>query len=240
MTFFESGSKWQIENNSTFHVADRIVSAQEVVETLAPHLTDERKSRINSVIEQRTYNVATVVEHLYDIGNISAVMRSAESFGFLPFHIIERPDAKYKMSDRISRGSEKWLDIYRHTSTETAFSKLRERGYKIYATDLQETQPIDEIDFSTGRSAVVFGNERDGISDKARRLVDASFKLPMRGFAQSFNISVAAALTFQTIHRQRKAHGIQNGDLSADEKLIVRAHYYLRTLDGAEKYFAQR
>ncbi len=228
-------AKWRIARDSHINVAGRIVSADEIVAKLAPHMTDERKLRIDKVIEQRTFHVATVVEHLYDIGNISAVMRSAESFGFLPFHIIERPGARYKMSDRISRGSEKWLDIYRHISTEECLRELRGAGYKIYATDLSASATIDDIDFCE-KSAVIFGNEHDGITEVARAHVDKCFILPMRGFAQSFNISMAAALTFQTIHRQRLARG-SSGDLSADEKVSLRAQYYLRTLTAAEKYF---
>ena len=228
-------AKWRLARSPQINVAGRIISAEEIIAKLGAHMTDERKIRIDKVIEQRTFHVATVAEHLYDIGNISAVMRSAESFGFLPFHIIERPGAKYKMSDRISRGSEKWLDIHRHTSTEECLSELRGSGYKIYATDLTADATIDEIDFSE-KSAVVFGNEHDGITEAARAHVDKCFILPMRGFAQSFNISVAAALTFQIIHRQRSTHG-SCGDLSLEEKMSLRAQYYLRTLTAAEKYF---
>ncbi len=243
MKFFETASKWQIEGNSVFHVADRTINSSEVVQTLAPHLTDERKARIDAVINQRTFRVATVVEHLYDIGNISAVMRSAESFGFLPFHIIERPGAKYKMSDRISRGSEKWLDIHRHSSTQSCLAGLRSAGFRIYAADLQAATVIDGVNvdaqkiFNSPKVAVVFGNERDGITSEAREMVDGCFKLSMHGFAQSFNISVAAALTFQIVYQARARAETGCGDLSLEEKLAVRAHYYLRTLDGAEQYF---
>ena len=215
-----------------FHLAGRNVSAAEVVERLAPHLTDARMARISQVVGERTYSVAAVVEHLYDIGNISAVMRSTESFGFLPFHIIERPGARYKMSDRISRGTEKWLDIrkYRVESrvhqtvanapaneltnllttgpgnpiaanpTADCFDSLHSMGYKIYATDLDATTTIDEIDLSQ-KIAIVMGNEHEGISPYAREHADGRVMLPMYGFAQSFNISVAAALTFSQVHR---------------------------------------
>ncbi len=225
-------SKWQITRGPEIRVAERNFSAAEIIAKLGAHLTGERMARIDGVIDQRTFHVATVVEHLYDIGNISAVMRSAESFGFLPFHIVERPGAKYKMSDRISRGSEKWLDIHRHTSTPVCLRELKNAGYRIYASDLSAKATIHEIDFSQP-SAVIFGNERDGISEEVRNQVDACFILPMHGFAQSFNISVAAALTFQTIHRQREARGMV-GDLIPSEKLSLRAQYYLRTLSSAE------
>jgi len=233
---------WQIIRQGTFALAGRQVSAAEVIERLAPHLTDERKARIHQVAMGRTYNVATVTEHIYDVGNVSAVMRSAESFGFLPFHIIETPDGKYKMSDRISKGTEKWLDIHRYKSgdltTESGcFKRLRDQGYKVYATDLNATVDIKDLNFSEP-VAIVFGNEHAGITEKVRSTADGTFRIPMHGFAQSFNISVAAALTFQTIHRARVEQlGKGSGDLTSAELQNLVAQYYLRTLDSAEKYF---
>ncbi len=226
--------KSQILRGSEILISGQSFKPEEIVRKLEPHLTSDRVARIVEVIKARSFSIATVAEHLYDIGNISAVMRSAESFGFLPFHIVERPESKYKMSDRISRGSEKWLDIRKHKSTEECVKNLKSQGYKIFATDLNATHKIEDIDFSE-KVAVVFGNEKNGISDYMREYADGRFLIPMYGFAQSFNISVAAALTFYHIHSKRRAVLGECGDLTEQEKLSVQAHYYLRTLDSAEE-----
>jgi tRNA (guanosine-2'-O-)-methyltransferase len=231
--------KAQVLRDGDFLLAKRNVSAAEVIERLSPILTDARRERIAEVVEGRTYNVATVAEHIYDIGNISAVMRSAECYGFLPFHIVERHGSKYKMSDRISRGTEKWLDINVYKGAEggaECFKNLRGQGCKIYSTALDATTSIDDIDFS-GPVAVVFGNEKDGISQYARENSDGRVLIPMYGFAQSLNISVAAALMFSHIHRVRREAQGRSGDLTDHDKEVLTAHYYLRTLDGADNYF---
>ncbi len=211
-------------------------TAEEVVARLGDRLTEERKTRINQVIEHRSYSVACVGEHLYDIGNISAVMRSFESYGFLPFHIIERDGSRYKKSDRISKGTEKWLDIHKSNETVTAVMGLQKSGYKVYATSLETTHEWQDIDFSQ-KVAIVFGNERDGISTEMKNSVDGIFKIPMYGFAQSFNISVAASIVFSNIHRERLEKLGKSGDLTEDEKMHLRASYYLRTCDRPEIYF---
>jgi tRNA (guanosine-2'-O-)-methyltransferase len=227
--------KTQIINSDELEFGGKKFSLAAIVEILQPFLTAPRVVRIEEVIAGRTYNIATVAEHLYDIGNISAVMRSAESFGFLPFHIVERPESKYKMSDRISRGTEKWLDIHKHKSPESYISELNAGGYEIFATDLNATCSIEDIDF-TKKIALVFGNEKEGISESTKALATGRFKIPMYGFAQSFNISVAASLCFYHVHasRRKKLGGV-SGDLSPEERLRLRAHYYLRTLDSAEQ-----
>ena len=228
----------QVLSSGEIQISDRTFTASEIVSGLEAFLTDERKSRISQVIDHRTLNVATVVEHLYDVGNISAVMRSAESFGFLPFHIIERPGAKYKISDRISKGTEKWLDIHKYKETEKCFLDLKKSGYQIYASDLSATCALHEIPVQN-KVAIVFGNEKEGISDVAKKMADGTFIIPMHGFAQSFNISVAAAISFSAIHQKRLTAGFA-GDMSGEEKLRLRASYYLRTLDSAADILLKR
>lgn len=222
----------QVLREGRFEIGGRSFFASEVVEKLEPHLTPERVRRVTQVVDGRTYSIATVAEHLYDIGNISAVMRSAESFGFLSFHLIERSGARYKMSDRISRGSEKWLDIHKYSATSPCVSTLKSQGFQVFATDLNATHNIEDIDFSQ-KVAFVFGNEKDGISEEVRSLADGRFRIPMYGFAQSFNISVAAALCFYHAHMGRCRKLGSSGDLTEEEKLNLKAHYYLRTLDRA-------
>lgn len=226
-------NKYRLQRSGVFKLGDREFTVEQVIKVLRPHLTQSRIKRIQEVVVGRTFSVATVAEHLYDIGNVSAVMRSAESFGFLPFHIIERPGAKYKMSDRISRGTEKWLDISKHIDATTTLANLRQSGFKIYATDLNASHKLEDINFND-RVAIVFGNEKDGISNFTRENADGTFKIPMQGFAQSFNISVAAALIFFHIHSARERILGQSGDLSINEQLYVEAQYYMRTLDSFE------
>lgn len=226
----------RIYRHGSIPVGSHKLSPQVIIEKLGPHLTTERRNRIESVVNGRTFSVATVTEHLFDVGNISAVMRSAESYGFLPFHIVERVDAKYKKSDRISKGSEKWLDIHRYNGAEVCLSQLKKEGYQVLATSLEATKVLHDFDFSK-KTAIVFGNEKEGISDSVKEHADHLFKLPMYGFAQSFNISVAAAIAFSHIHALRVKSLGDSCDSSPEEKAAVTAAYYLRSFDNPELYF---
>lgn len=232
--------KNQILRQSEWNWGGRRLTAKQIVDILEKHLTAERVARVREVVDGRTFKVATVVEHLYDIGNISAVMRSAESFGFLPMNIIEKKEARYKKSDRISKGSEKWLDIQKWQDTKECLKSLKDRGYKIFVTTLEEAEPLEAQPFDTP-TAIVFGNEKDGVSREAIEMADVRVAIPMKGFTQSFNISVAAALSFYQIYQRRVQRFGASGDLTADERDQVTANYYLRTLDSApeiiEHYF---
>ncbi len=213
---------------------DHKLAAADVETLLSPILTDERKDRIEHVLSNRTHNFVPVLEHIFDRGNVNAVMRSAEAFGFYNFHIIEKEQATYKESNRITKGTHKWLDINVSSSTKETITHLKDRGYKVYCTDLESARPLDQIDFSQP-TALVFGNERDGVSAEMKDLSDGNCILPMQGFAQSFNISVAAAICFYHVYQQRMSSLGQSGDLTKDEKIWLRANYYLKTFGDIEK-----
>lgn len=211
-----------IQDNLTVHY-------QLVLDHLYPLITQERQKRFDQVIDARTFQIATVVEGLYDRGNVSAVMRSAEAFGFAPFHIIESLE-KFKNANRVTRGAEKWLESKKWKTSSEAIAYLKNEGRKLIVTSLDANVAIDDIDFSEP-VALVLGNEKEGVSKEMLESADYRIKLPMYGFVQSFNISVAAALGLYHISQQRKAKGIRS-ELSESQKNILRAHYTLRTLDS--------
>lgn len=215
-----------------FEIGGRQFSAAEVVGRLAPKIRRERRERIAEVISGRTASVAVVLEDLYDRGNISAVLRTAEALGYLSIHVI-RKGKKFRQADRVTRGAEKWLSVQESRSTTETLSELRRRGFRIVATHFEDAEPIGAFDFSKP-TAIVFGNENAGVSDEALGLADARVVVPMAGFTQSFNISVAAALTLYHIARDRADRGLA-GDLADDERRILTAEYYLRSVKRAKE-----
>ena len=119
-----------------------------IIDRLGPYLSDRRKARIEQVVAGRTDTVATVVEGLTNLGNISAVMRSAEALGFHRFHIVEAA-GRFKTSARTTQGADKWLDITRWQDADACVAGLRGAGYSIVVTHLSDDAvPIDTIDFT--------------------------------------------------------------------------------------------
>lgn len=197
--------------------------------TLSELLTLERKERIAQVVEGRTAHMIPVMENLYDRGNISAAMRSAEAFGFLNFHIVQAPDSRFKSANRVTQGADKWLNVTEFKTTPDCVKSLKEQNFKIYATHLEASRPIEQINFSQP-TALVFGNEKDGVSKEMLDLVDGSVIIPMQGFSQSFNISVAAAISFYHIYRDRVQRLGKSGDLTEEEKQDLILHYYIKSI----------
>ncbi|MEM6997570.1 MAG: RNA methyltransferase [Patescibacteria group bacterium] len=175
--------------------------------------TKDRLDKIERVAAKRTRNLTIVLEEIYDVGNINACIRSAEAMGILDVHIIEAENTFYKKGKRTSSGAAKWLNVRKWDSIEECLSSLREQGFQIVATTLiDKSIEIGEIDFSC-KTALIFGNESQGVSSTAVDFSDRTAFIPMHGFVESYNISVACALSLYTAMLQRgKNHHDQTSE----------------------------
>jgi tRNA (guanosine-2'-O-)-methyltransferase len=214
-------------------------TASEVIDVMNDYLGEVRREKIQRVISQRTYTVVPVLEGLYDRGNVSAVMRTAEALGYQAMHIIES-SKRFKKANRVTQGADKWMDITRWDDTQSCIDHLRAKGYRIVVTHMSETaQPIDAVSF-TQPTAIFFGNEKEGVSPELVAQADDCVVIPMTGFAQSFNISVAAALTLYHIHHERARELGAHGDLTQQEQDELTAYYYMRTVAHSEDIILRR
>ncbi|KAG0581485.1 hypothetical protein KC19_4G256000 [Ceratodon purpureus] len=214
----------------TFKLDDeRILTSSDVISMLSPFLGDERKQRIEEVVANRTYSVCIAVEGLLDLGNISAVCRSADALGFQSVHVISNgTKKKYKKNRKVSMGTEKWLDAEMWDDTSECIATLRKRGYRIAVTHIApDTVSIHDIDW-TIPTAVFFGNEFKGASEEAIKQSDIRCCIPMAGMVESFNVSVAAGILMHHAARDRLARSGTHGDLSQQDRQILEAEFCLR------------
>lgn len=219
---------------SWFEYAGQRLAPDQVVDILRPHLTERRLETIDRTLSQRTYNLAVVVDGMVDTGNVAAIMRSADAFGVQAFYVVDRA-ASYKHSKRTAQGVRKWVDRWVFKSGVECVHVLRERGYRIVVADLTEDAvPVDQVDFSP-RSALVLGNELAGVSDEFRDAADITAMIPMSGFAQSLNISVAAAIALHEARRDRNDRLGAHGDLSEADLDRLRAVFAVKSVKKARQ-----
>lgn len=215
-----------------FEVDGVRLSAAQVVSMLGTYITEPRRETIDRVVRGRTWTSTVVFDGPYDRGNVSAVMRSAEGLGYGSLHVIET-QKRFKAANRATAGTDKWVEVERWQEVGPCVAHLKARGYRIVATHLDETAvPIGEIDF-TQPTALVLGNEHAGVSEEMLAASDQRCIIPMAGFAQSFNISVAAAISLYHIQQARMRAG-GHADLSAAQIEMLRAEYYWRALERPE------
>src|SRR5688572_2898877 len=136
------------------------------------YVSDHKKEFIEKVLSQRTRHVTVVLEDIYQAQNASAVVRTCECMGLQDIHIIENTSS-YQTNTRVLKGSNKWMDLIRYRkkdvdNTEACIQQLKQSGYTIYAADpAEEGVSIHDIDITTRKTAILFGNELHGVSKLA-------------------------------------------------------------------------
>ncbi|HFX17607.1 MAG TPA: TrmH family RNA methyltransferase [Flavobacteriales bacterium] len=214
---------------------------KDYISYLENFVTDNRKKVLKEVLKNRTRHFTVALEDLYQMHNVSAVVRSADIFGIQDLHIIQK---KYdpKLSHAIAKGAEKWLDIQRYHSTEDTIKSLKQKGYQIVATT-PHTDDVNLKDFDISKpSAFFFGVEKDGLSDKVMSQADVFLKIPMYGFTESFNISVAAALIMYDVTERLRQSDI-NWQLTEAEQAQIYGQWLeksIKSIDLIKKQYFQK
>src|SRR5690554_108447 len=211
---------------------------KDFLEYVMQFLSDNKQSLFRETVEFRTRYATVVLEDLYQPHNASAVMRTCDCFGIQDIHVIENRNT-WTSSRDVERGSSKWINIHRYNkpgqnNTARCLQALKEKGYKLAGTTPHTEMTLEDLPLDEP-IALIFGTEKGGVSDEVLENSDYHIKIPMYGFTESFNISVAAAICMHTIREKLNKSEIA-WRLSENEKVDVMIDWCSKTLDRYEKY----
>lgn len=163
-----------------------------------------RYHRLKQVLDRRQPDLTVLTEDVHKPHNLSAIIRTCDAVGVFEVHSVNAVTESPTFS-QVSQGSEKWILLNTHPDTKTAISYLKHQRFKVYAAHFS-SKSLDyrQIDY-TQPSAIIFGAEKWGVTEKAARLADGHIIIPMLGMVQSLNVSVAAAVILFEAQRQRLA-----------------------------------
>ena len=213
---------------------------------LEEFITENRKALFLSVLRQRTRHFTIVLENIYQQHNTSAVVRSCDIFGIQDLHVIENTYAS-KVSRHVARGAQKWLTFHRYNTnannTVSCFQRLRKDRYQIIATTPNHHNSCSLHDFDfTKKSAFVFGAEKKGVSDSVMEYAYGFLKIPMVGFTESLNISVAAAIILESV-TTRLRNSKLDWKLSDEEMMSLYQEWIeksIKNVDNIKEYYWKR
>lgn len=193
---------------------------ERIVTTLEPLVTEARRERLRAVIRDRLACVAVVFDRPYDPHNGAAVMRSCEAFGAQRLLVVEREGTPFALARAVARSAEKWIDVtvHKHAQEVVAWARAESMAL-VSARPDGELEP--EALAGLPRVAIVIGNEREGVQEELERACAHRVRVPMRGFVDSLNVSVTAAILLHAATRGR------TGDLDdpARRRLYARGLY---------------
>lgn len=140
-----------------------------------------------------------LLDNIQDPGNVGTMIRTADAAGFSGVIIGDGTADIYNSKVvRSMQGSQFHINI-EEANLEEKISELKENGYQVYATELnQEAISYQDIE-QTDKIALIMGNEGQGVSEKLLEKSDCNIFIPMLGHAESLNVAVAAGIVMFSI-----------------------------------------
>ena len=206
---------------------------QELYSRLTELISEERRGLFERLAPNRTRHITVVLEDVFQSHNASAVLRSCDCFGVQDVHIVAQRN-QFTISSEVAMGSNKWVDYNMHRDIRETYAQLRAKGYRIVATLPHERDTlITDLDISQP-TALVFGTELTGLTAEAVEGADSYVKIPMYGFTESFNISVATALSLFSLTERMRRGESSNWRLSEEELLALKLDWCIQTIRDGE------
>ena len=212
---------------------------RERIAYLATFMTEERFSLFERTLAQRTNYMTILAENTFHPHNAAALMRHCEAFGVQRMHTIETR-CTFDPSQNISRGSDRWLNLVRHNSTEEALAALKAEGYRLVATTPhRESCTPETFDVTKGKFALIFGTEHAGISEEAMAAADEYLRIPMCGMVESLNVSASAAILIYQLTGRIRAQ-VAGWPLSEREQTELLYDWTRLSVKDAERILQRR
>lgn len=149
--------------------------------------------------------VTIVLDNVRSMHNVGSVFRTADSF--LAEQVLlcgYTPQPPHRDIQKTALGATETVSWTHFATTAAAVLDLKQKGYHIIAVEqVDESIPLNHFFIPVQKkTAVIFGNEVNGVSDDVLALCDAAIEIPQSGMKHSLNISVAAGIVLWKIFEQ--------------------------------------
>lgn len=166
---------------------------EKLYQYLQQFLTSERLEKIEKYAPESSDFILPVMEDVYQFRNAAAIVRSVEACGFHKIVALEKENI-FDPNLKVTKGADTWVEVEKMKWQLDSIKEIKNRGYKIVAVSPEKNAtmlPHFEINEPI---ALCFGTEWEGVTEEILDYADETLAIPMYGFTQSFNVSVAAAI----------------------------------------------
>ncbi len=166
-------------------------------------IKDYQYTELDSILKDNP-NFIVILDHLEDPHNLGAIIRTSTAAGV--DGIIIPKDRQVGINSTVMKTSAGTLinmKICAVTNLVNTINKLKENGFWIVGTDLENSTDYRNIDYS-GKIALIIGNEGKGMSKLVKQQCDFMANIPIYGPVESLNASVASGIMIYEVVRNRK------------------------------------
>ncbi len=166
-------------------------------------IEDYKYTELDSVLKTDP-NFIVILDHIEDPHNLGAIIRTSEAAGVDA--IIIPKDRQVGINSTVMKtsvGALTNMNIVSVTNLVSTIKKLKDAGFWVVGTALENSVDYREIDYSS-KIALIIGNEGKGMSRLVTEECDFIANIPMYGKINSLNASVAGGIMIYEVVRNRK------------------------------------
>lgn len=208
---------------------------QQTFDYLKQFLTDERLSKIEYYAEESSDFVLPVMEDIFQFRNAAAIVRSVEACGFHKIVAMESEN-EFNPNLRVTKGAETWVEVEKLPHNLDSLKEIKNRGYKILAVSPEKNATMLPDYELKEPVALVFGTEKEGVTEEILDFADETLAIPMYGFTKSFNVSVAAAICFYAL-KQKLIKSDIDYKLSEEKLWKMKVRWAKNSINSGEEIY---
>lgn len=174
---------------------------------LKQFLTEERLAKIEHYAQESSAFVLPVMEDIFQFRNAAAIVRSVEACGFHRIVAMESMNV-FNPNLRVTKGAETWVEVVKKPHNTETLQEICNEGYQILAVSPEHNATLLPDFKMTKPVALVFGTEKEGVTEDILNFADETIAIPMYGFTKSFNVSVAAAICMYDLKQKLISSGL--------------------------------
>ena len=178
--------------------------SEAVMKKLSFQVTSSNICAVCKKLEENEINSSCLIlDGIQDPGNLGTMIRSAVAFNVN--HLVLGFDCVDLYNEKVIRASEGMLFHLNIIRTDlTAFiNEIKQKDYHVYKTDVENGKHVNQTKFSK-KSAVIIGNEGNGVSEAIKKLVPDSIYIPMNDNCESLNAGVSASIIMYEMGNQNE------------------------------------
>ncbi len=177
---------------------------KELCDTQTPQGAAAVVTRPERTLEDVDGDFIVIADGIQDPGNLGSIIRTADAAGANGIVLLKGTvDAYNPKTLRSTMGSVFHIPVICCDNIDELAKSLKEKSFSVYASSLEQSEAIYDCDFK-GRTAIIIGNEANGIPKEHMELCTCKIKIPMAGKAESLNAAAAAAIIIYEVVRQRR------------------------------------
>tara|TARA_Y100001970_G_C14161237_1_gene818642 strand:+ start:334 stop:804 length:471 start_codon:yes stop_codon:yes gene_type:complete len=145
--------------------------------------------------DYNTHPLYLILPNIRSCHNVGAMFRNADAFGVKKIYLVGWTPAPPKPQiDKVALGAETWIPWEQRKSLKRLITTLKKKGVCVAALEQSNKSVSVNLSKIAGPTALILGNEVNGVPSEILDLCDVVYDIPMCGKKESLNVSVAAGI----------------------------------------------